>query len=164
MLLKYGIVKNINPKDCTAKVLLPDLDNMLSPWLQLCYPFAYADMSYFMPKAGSQVACILDENFETGVIIGSIYNKQDSPPVIDENKFLTQFEDGTVIEYDKSAHIITCSSIGTINVLSATEINVTAPNINSQGQWEHNGQIKLNGKAIDGHVHINPEGGMTGAF
>ena len=127
MFLKYGIVKNINPKDCTAKVLLPDLDNMLSPWLQLCYPFAYADMSYFMPKVGSQVACILDENLETGVIIGSIYNKQDSPPVTDENKFHTQFEDGTVIEYDKKYHKLDINVKGSVNIKADGAVIVDSP-------------------------------------
>lgn len=170
MLLKQGIVAEINAKDCTAKVNLLDLDNMLSPWMQIIYSFAFGDMEYFMPKIGSQVACILDENFETGVIIGATYSKKNIPPVNNENKFHKKFEDGTVIEYDKSAHILTCSSLGAINVLSATTISMVAPKINFTGEFlfegeaKVNGQIKLNGKPVDGHDHIDPQGGKTGAF
>ena len=164
MHLKQGTVQIINSKDCTAKVVLPDLDNMLSPWLQIVYDLSFGDMDYHMPKIGTQVACILDDNFESGVIIGATYSKKNLPPASTENKFIKQFEDCTIVEYDKNLKTLTLSSAGNINLISADMLNITAPIINITGELAISGSMALNGKSVDGHTHTNPEGGITGKF
>lgn len=143
---KTGIVKNIDEKLARVRVMFPDMDNMLSGWLVVIFPFTKRDKKYGMPSIDEQVACIMDENFEDGCVFGSPYSEEDKPPTGDKNKFYTEFEDGTRIEYDKKAHKLLLDIKGTLD-LKATTILINGTNF-----------IDL----WNTHTHPEPDGG-TGA-
>lgn len=58
---------------------------------------------------GAQVACMMDERCEYGVVLGPIYSETDTPDGGSEDKFRLVFSDGTVIEYDTAGHRLTAT-------------------------------------------------------
>ena len=139
---KTGLVTNINENTARVRVTFPDLDNVLSNWIPVVYPFTNNDKAYYMPSLNEQVACIMDENLEDGCIIGSIYSDVDKVPVADDNKFHILFEDGTFLEYDKQEHILTADVQGIANIKTS--------------------QLLLNGvdivQTFNDHIHPAPNG------
>lgn len=88
-----------------ARVRLSDKSpGILTKPLQVVMPFAGVDKAYFMPKVGDPVCVLLDEHAEDGVILGSLYTKQTTPPVDTSDKHHILWDDGCAIEYDKANH------------------------------------------------------------
>nr|BDD45780.1 hypothetical protein 2 [bacterium] len=179
-MFKDGIVYDIDPKTARVRVTFPDLDNMVSGWLPVIMSFTLDDKDYRLPVKNSLVTCIMDENFEDGRVIGSIYSEADPPPVEDANKFVKLFADGTKIEYDKSEHKLTADIKGSAEIIAETEIVLTCPAINMTGDVSITGNISITGAleatenitsdadviagsiSLASHVHSDPQGGTTG--
>ena len=68
-MLKFGIVTAINPLTAKARVEFAD-DNILSYWLPILQKKTLKDKFYSIVDVGEQVACLMDENSEDGVILG----------------------------------------------------------------------------------------------
>lgn len=179
-MLKFGIISNIDEKTARARVTFPDMDDHVSNPLPVIFPFTGNDKSYGLPSEGDQVACVMDENFEDGCIIGSPYSDEDTVNIADKNKFYKKFADGTYIEYDKKEHILTADVKGICD-LKAITVNITAVNINSTGFWSHSGALICTGNISSGagvtdsvgfisqvrsifnsHNHQGDSGGTTG--
>ena len=62
-----------------------------------------------MPAVGEQVACLMDENSEDGVILGAIYTVEDVPIIETEKQVSANFEDGTFANVDKETQTLTLS-------------------------------------------------------
>jgi len=122
--LRFGIVTNINEKECRARVQF-DSDELSSYWLFILQAKTQKDKFYFMPDIGEHVACLMDERCEAGVILGAIYSDLDEVPVVSKDKFKIKFQDGTEIEYDRVEH----------------ELNILCPNINITGMINHTGVL-----------------------
>ena len=97
-MLKFGIVTAINPLTAKARVEFAD-DNILSYWLPILQKKTLKDKFYSIVDVGEQVACLMDENSEDGVILGSIYTSLDEVPGISKDQHIAKFEDGSFIEY-----------------------------------------------------------------
>ena len=78
-MLKFGVVTNINPLIAKARVEFAD-DDMKSYWLPVLQKKTNKDKYYVMIDVGEQVACLMDENSEEGVILGAIYTNLDDVP------------------------------------------------------------------------------------
>lgn len=179
---KVGIVKNIDPSKAKVRVQFPDLDNMLSYWLPVVFPFVSDDEAYYMPVINAQVVCLMDMNMETGCVIGQHYTDVEAPEINNENKFRIKFKDGTVIEYDKQTHNLMANVNGGAVIAAVTDIslgapvvNIAAPVINMTGNIAHTGNqitsgtITAEDNISDGisgksHVHggVYPGGANTG--
>ena len=101
--LKHGIVTKIDPKTSAVKVKWLDQD-IESYWLPVTRMGAQNNKHYAMPDIGEQVVCLMDHLQEDGVILGSIYSKEDIPPIDNPEKTHTTFKDGAVMEYDRENH------------------------------------------------------------
>ena len=95
---------------------------MLSKPLPVLFPFTGVDKVYAMPKVGDRVVVLTDENSEDGIIMGSIYTKQNPPIPDDPNIYSVDFGDGTKVEYDKNNHELTVTVNGGDMRLSADNI------------------------------------------
>lgn len=115
-MLKFGTVTNINPLTAKARVQFSD-DNIISYWLPIIQHKTLKDKFYSMLDVGEQVACLMDENSEDGVILGSIYTSLDSVPGISKEQHLIKFEDGSFIEYNKESQMLTIV-VKTLNVIA----------------------------------------------
>ena len=107
-MLKFGTVTSINPKTARARVQFVQ-DSMTSFWLPVLQNKTFKDKFYSMPAVGEQVACLMDENSEDGVILGAIYTADDVPIIETEKQVSANFEDGTFANIDKETQTLTLS-------------------------------------------------------
>ena len=59
------------------------------------------DKFYSMPDIGEQVACLMDENSEDGVILGAIYSAEDLPTQQTEKELSINLENGSFLKINK---------------------------------------------------------------
>ena len=107
-MLRFGTVISINPKTARAKVQFAE-GNMNSFWLPVLQNKTFKDKFYSMPDVGEQVACLMDENSEDGVVLGAIYTSEDTPVIETEKQVSANFEDGTFANVDKETQTLTLS-------------------------------------------------------
>ena len=164
-MLRFGIVSQINPITVQARVSFED-DESTSFWLPILQTKTLKDKFYIMPDIGEQVVCLMDENSEDGVILGSIYSSEDIPVVQSENEISMNLEDGSSINANKETQTLM----------------VVFQNIKLVGNIEHDGTftntngIKSNSDITDktssmqvirdkynSHTHTGHQGSPTSA-
>ena len=107
-MLRFGTVTSINPLTARARVQFAE-DGMNSSWLAVLQNKTFKDKIYSMPAVGEQVACLMDQNSEDGVILGAIYTTEDTPIIETEKQVSANFEDGTFANVDKETQTLTLS-------------------------------------------------------
>ncbi|MBR1625525.1 MAG: phage baseplate assembly protein V [Bacteroidales bacterium] len=107
-MLRFGTVTSINSKTARARVQFAQ-DSMTSYWLPVLQNKTFKDKFYSMPTVGEQVACLMDENSEDGVILGAIYTTEDTPIIETEKQVSANFEDGSFANVDKETQTLTLS-------------------------------------------------------
>lgn len=116
-LLRVGVISSVDPATCTAKVLFEDRDDIVTDDLKIVVPHTVRAKFYGLPEVGEQVLCaFLQNGIETGFILGSIYSEADKPPLNDKNKKGVWFEDGTSIQYDEKAALLTINAKNPITI------------------------------------------------
>ncbi len=107
-----------------------------------------------MPDINEQVACMMDEHGEEGIVLGAIYSDADTTPISNQDKYHITFNDGTVLEYDRANHILTANVQGVANITAQTA-NITAE-ININGNVNVSGSMTVSGTVTStfvGTVH-----------
>jgi len=122
--LRFGIVSQINPTLAQARVSFED-DEFTSFWLPILQTKTLKDKFYSMPDIGEQVACLMDENSEDGVILGAVYSTVDVPAVTSEKQISLNLENNSLINIDKETNTLT----------------ITFQNINLNGNINHTGML-----------------------
>lgn len=135
-MLRFGIVTQINPIIVQARVSFED-DDSISYWLPILQTKTLKDKFYSMPDIGEQVVCLMDENSEDGVILGSIYSSVDTPKVTNENQISLNLENNSLINIDKNTDTLT----------------ITFKNINLNGNINHTGLL-INTDGITSNADI----------
>lgn len=130
-MLRFGIVSNIDAKSAQARVNFGD-DDSTSFWLPILQTKTLKDKFYSIPDIGEQVVCLMDENSEDGVILGSIYSNEDVPVVTSEKELSVNFEDGSFMNVNKESQTLT---------LAFKNINIIG-NIKHEGILENTSGIK----------------------
>ena len=162
-MLKFGTITNINPLTARARVEFAN-DNMTSYWLPILQKKTLKDKYYSVLDVGEQVACLMDENCEDGVILGAIYTNLDAVPAVTKEQHLIKFSDNSLIEYNKETQTLT------INV---KQVNIIADILNT-GKFQNTDGITSNSDITDkkssmqdmrdiynGHSHIGNQGSPT---
>ena len=107
-MLRFGTVTSINPLTARARVQFAE-DGMNSYWLAVLQNKTFKDKFYSMPAVGEQVACLMDQNSEDGVILGAIYTTEETPINKTEKQAAANFEDGSFANIDKETQTLTLS-------------------------------------------------------
>nr|DAX72907.1 MAG TPA: baseplate assembly protein [Caudoviricetes sp.] len=123
-MLRFGIVSQINPVLAQARVNFAD-DESTSYWLPIIQSKTMKDKFFVIPDIGEQVACLMDENSEDGVILGAIYSSVDLPVVTSEKQISVNLENSSLINIDKETNTLT----------------ITFENINLNGNINHTGML-----------------------
>lgn len=155
----FGIIdgkdyaESIKQGKCRVK-LTSKSPGILTKPLQIAFPFAGVDKSYCVPKIGDRVVVLLDAGGDDGVVLGSLYTNQTTPPVDDPNKHHIAFDDGTTLEYDKGSHTLEIITEGDINIIANGNITIAATGallVNTQGVATINstGSLSVTGSAIN---------------
>ncbi len=132
-LIRVGIVTSINAETATARVEFKDRNSVVSADLPVMVKNTLNAKDYWMPDIDEQVLCLfLPVGIEQGFIIGSFYSQATTPPATDKKLRRLEFEDGTVIEYDREAHklqIDITESSGEVVINCAGKVTVNSPAI-----------------------------------
>lgn len=102
--LLVGHVAAVDPEKAAVRVVFPAIENLTSWWLPVVFLRTLVDQVVWLPDLGEHVVCLVDEHAEFGVVLGAIYSGTTPPPVTVRDKAHVTFKDGTIIEYDRSAH------------------------------------------------------------
>ncbi len=136
-MLRFGIVTQINSASVQARVNFGD-DDSTSFWLPILQTKTFKDKFYSMPDIGEQVACLMDENSEDGVILGAIYSTEDVPVIDSEKQISLNLENNSLINIDKETNTLT----------------ITFENINLNGKINHSGML-INTDGIKSEADIS---------
>lgn len=104
--MRFGTVTNINPFEVKARVQFAE-DDMTSYWLPVLQTKTLKDKFYAMPDVGEQVACLMDENSEDGVVLGAIYTTEDKAVINTEKQLSINLEDESLINANKETQTLT---------------------------------------------------------
>jgi phage baseplate assembly protein gpV len=104
--LKFGIITKIDPITARARVKFAEDDHQ-SFWLPILQAKTMNDKFYVLPDIGEQAACLMDENFEDGVVLGTIYSSEDIPKNQTTNEIALNLENGSFANIDKENDVLT---------------------------------------------------------
>ena len=162
-MLRFGIVSQIDPINVQARVSFED-DESTSFWLPIIQTKTLKDKFYAMPDIGEQVACLMDENSEDGVILGAIYSTEDVSTTQSEKQLSINLEDGSYINADKENQTLT---------VAFSKMKLIG-NIEHEGTFTNTAGIKSNADITDKtssmqamrdtynpHTHIGNQGSPT---
>lgn len=124
-MLRFGKISDIDPEKCYARVKFTD-DEIVSDWLQIIVLGAISNQFFHIFDINEQVACLMDENSEEGVIIGAVFNNNTQPSVSSKDIVRVSFSDDSFIEYDRASHEYTIDVKGKINIKSEGETSIDA--------------------------------------
>ena len=164
-MLRFGIVSQIDPVNVQARVSFED-DESTSFWLPVLQTKTLKDKFYAMPDIGEQVACLMDENSEDGVILGAIYSTEDVSTTQSEKQLSVNLEDGSYINADKENQTLT---------VAFSKMKLIG-NIEHEGTFTNTAGIKSNADITDktssmqamrdvynSHTHTGNQGKATSA-
>ncbi len=164
-MLRFGIVSQIDPIKVQARVSFED-DESTSFWLPIIQTKTLKDKFYAMPDIGEQVACLMDENSEDGVILGAIYSTEDVSTTQSEKQLSINLEDGSYINADKENQTLT---------VAFSKMKLIG-NIEHEGTFTNTAGIKSNADITDKtssmqamrdtynpHTHTGNQGSPTSA-
>ena len=113
--IRIGEVVAVYAERATVRVQFPELSEGQTYELPVVVPFAAEDHAYFLPDRGDIAVCLfLPHAPSRGFVLGAIYTKRKAVPFSEdetptEAKRRIQFKDGTTIEYDRDASVLTLS-------------------------------------------------------
>ena len=164
-MLRFGIVSQIDPVNVQARVSFED-DESTSFWLPVLQTKTLKDKFYAMPDIGEQVACLMDENSEDGVILGAIYSTEDVSATQSEKQLSVNLEDGSYINADKENQTL---------IVAFSKMKLIG-NIEHEGTFTNTAGIKSNADITDktssmqamrdvynSHTHTGNQGKATSA-
>ena len=164
-MLRFGIVSQIDPIKVQARVSFED-DESTSFWLPVLQTKTLKDKFYAMPDIGEQVACLMDENSEDGVILGAIYSTEDVSATQSEKQLSVNLEDGSYINADKENQTL---------IVAFSKMKLIG-NIEHEGTFTNTAGIKSNADITDktssmqamrdvynSHTHTGNQGKATSA-
>lgn len=128
-LIKIGEISSIDPAKCTARVVFDDEDSIVSFDLPVLQRNSLKNHDYAMPDVGEDaIVRFFGEGQEDGVILGSIYAGEVTPPESTENRRTVVFDDDTRVCYDRAEHKLTVTIEGTEVVFNRQDGSITVPN------------------------------------
>lgn len=175
-MLRFGKITEVDFNKGYARVKFLD-DDIVSAPLQFLVRFALVDKDNFGFDINEQVACLMDENSEQGVILGATFNDK-TPPTSGGGTgiYKIKFSDESFIKYDRNAHEYEINVQGNVKIIStgtttveaetvevaATTVNVdaTVVNVDAESVSIDASNVDITGAvSITGEVTV--EGGIT---
>lgn len=139
-LIRVGKVSSVDPEKATARVAF-EAQNLVSYDLRVLQLQTLQNKDYYLPDVGEHVVCIfLPTGNAEGFVMGSFYAGEDKPPVASVDKRVVSFSDGTVIEYDREAHVLKINTNGEICIEAVGNVNV-------------GGDVIADGISLKNHTH-----------
>ena len=168
-MMRFGKISELDPNKGLVRVVFEE-DGWQSFWLSVVVPKSGQDKYYYMPDIGEHVACLMDENAESGVVLGSVWSKANEP-AHDKGKDIASvtFADGSKVVFDRAAGVLTVETQGNIEVKTADSVSIEAaktvlvkgPNgITLEGDTAIYGKLQVS-QNIETQASIDVQGGIT---
>ncbi|MDH4869804.1 phage baseplate assembly protein V [Pseudomonas sp. BN515] len=156
--LEYGEVSAVDFKNCRIRVRLDERDGVQSYWLHVPQRNTQGTQRRpLMPELGEQVAVLLDADGVGGVFLGGVYSTAEPPPVVDQDTDYVRFSDGTLVTYDREAHVLAVDCVGATTLKCALGLSVEtgAPVVvKAPSAFLEIPQVALTGDlVVDGNIH-----------
>ena len=127
---RFGYVSDYDPKRHMARIRFPDKDNLVSAWLPVAVPNSIRNKDEIHLDIGEHVYCnMMGNGLEVGVVLGSIYDDKNKPPLGDPDTRKVTFNDGTEISYDRKNHKLEIYCVGDIEVTAKGNIKIMGTRI-----------------------------------
>lgn len=145
-MVQFGIITERIAATCKCRVKSLT-DGIVSMPIPVIVTGAVSNKHYHLPDEGEQVAVLMDERWEMGVILGAIYSTEDTPPTdAGEDVECVEFSDGTVIKYNRLTSTLTVVCDGEVNI-ECTTANITGA-VDIVGNVEITGTVTATGNII----------------
>lgn len=167
--LRFGLVTNLDPDKARAKVqfvvgvetAVEGQQGMESDWLPVGVQWSLGAQEFVMPTIGEQVACLMDERCEQGVILCAIYSDTDPPPSAPAKAWHREFPDGTILQYDPTAHTLLAHVVGTATLEATGDVMVHS-DADATVQAGGTATVQAPSIVLDGPVSITGTLDVTG--
>lgn len=157
MKLRYGKISETDPENGVAKVKWDDLQ-IVSPWLQVMQRNTLDNQEESWPDENEHVACLMEENMATGLILGAIWDKKNKPPVGTQNIWVKKFKDGFAFKYDRENHKLELSGNSDVEVTAdVKKLTVkVSDGATVDGDFKVTGDVTVDGKLdVQGDISSN---------
>lgn len=131
-MIVFGIVTEMDTDAGKARVKLPAYGNVVSDWMSVVVPNTKEHKWSFPLSLDEHVACVMDDKFAKGVILGAVYSKVTTPEITG-GKYGVKFSDDTQVEFDPANGKLTVHTSGEIEITATSKLTL-------------NGDLKVNGK------------------
>lgn len=149
-IFRIGTVTAIDEANQQIRVTFDDLDDTVSPWMQVAPRGAYKDDDYWVPDIDEQVQCMfMPTGNAEGYVLFSVRGTNNAPKAGKVGRRYIKFADGSSVEHDRESKTMTIVSTGPINIIAAGNVNVT-------------GDVIANGISLLNHIHPESIGSVTG--
>lgn len=156
-MIRFGNITEIDATKGRARVHFEE-DDLVSDWLPMTVKSSKANKHESWYDVGDFVACMMDQHAEDGVIIGAIYDDNNTPPIGNKDVEAKTFSDGTVIKYDRSSSTLTIECVGDVTVqctnatVQAEQVTIDAPQSEFTGDVTVQGQLSAAGLSSSGDI------------
>jgi len=164
-MLRLGVISELGSGEHLgfARVSFDEV-GMVSGWLSLPSLGTKTVKIWYPIAINSQVACLMDDICEQGVIVAALWSKTDMPPKwAKENIIGIKFSDGVNVLYDsKEQKLIIDAPDSDINMTCKT-LNLTG-DLHLSGDQTVSGDVTAKGEVTSGvikltqHKHPTPSG------
>ncbi|MCG7518851.1 phage baseplate assembly protein V [Ruegeria sp. Ofav3-42] len=134
--MKRGIV--VEGRGSQVKVRFEDNDQVISGWLDVAQRSTAGMKVFTRPKPGSQVACLLDANRESGVVLGALYSDADPAPAGGDGTAHFEMPDGSTVIWEGGTF--------SINHASGIVLSISGGKLVVQGDLEVTGDLTVTGQ------------------
>lgn len=161
-MLKFGIVTELDAATGRAKIKYTDSDDMVSPWLFIGVRNTKDNKEENWVDENEHVAALLTDDMRTGIIIYSVYDKNNAPEEGDPDTWLKKFKDGMTIKYDRANHKLTVEGNSDLEIeATVKKLTVTAQDgVEVDGDLSVSGNLDVSGN-IDAGGNISSDGNVN---
>ena len=166
-MLRLGIISELGTGENLgyARVSFDEV-GMVSAWLPLPSTATKSAKVWHPLEVNTQVACLMDDECEQGVVVVALWSDVDAPPDwSNESTVGVQFADGAKLYYDSDGHRLLFDA-------PETEIEINCTKLKITGDIEHTGDMDVTGSIVaseevtagimkitlTGHKHPTPSG------
>jgi len=141
--IRLGTVARVDYVHARVRI---QMGTILTDWLPWVTHRAGPDVTWWAPELAEQVVVLSPYgDLGQGIVLGAVYRNAFPAPEARETIHYTKYADGTEISYDRAARKLVVNAVGEVDVLAATKVVITAPEIDLVGHVKIAGNVDVTG-------------------
>ena len=127
---RFGYVSAYDSRRHMARIQFPDKGNLVSAWLPVAVTNSKKNKDECHLDIGEHVFCsMMGNGLEAGIVLCSLYDDTNKPPLGDADVRKVTFDDGTEVSYDRKNSKMNINCKGDIEIHADGNIKITAARI-----------------------------------